>query len=197
MRRTRRGCWVVEFRLATERLVLRSWRAEDRTPFGAICADPQVMATLGPVLDRTQSDALIDRVTAMEAAHGHTFWALERAEDAALIGWCGVIRGDAGPVAGKAEIGWRLARQAWGHGYASEAARAAADWLFANLDDPAAWAITHVGNQRSRAVMARLGMVRHPDLDFDHPKLAADDPLLRHVTYSLARSLVRGDWTGG
>ena len=183
---------MAEFRLKTERLVLRSWRAEDRAPFAAICADPQVMATLGPVMNRAQSDALIDRVNAMEAAHGHTFWALERREDAALIGWCGVIRGDAGPVAGKAEIGWRLASDCWGHGYASEAARATVSWLFANLDDQAVWAITHTSNVRSRAVMARLGMAHHPDLDFDHPKLAADDPLLRHVTYSL----VRGDWTG-
>ena len=173
--------------------MLRSWRTEDRAPFAAICADPQVMAMLGPVMDRARSDALIDRVTAMETAHGHTFWALERTEDAALIGWCGVIRGDAGPVAGKAEIGWRLASAAWGYGYASEAARATLGWLFANLDDLAAWAITNVENQRSRAVMARLGMAHHPELDFDHPKLAADDPLLRHVTYGLAR----GDWTGG
>ena len=184
---------MAEFRLATGRLVLRSWRGKDRAPFAAICADPQVMATLGPVMDRARSDALIDRVNALETAHGYTFWALERAEDAALIGWCGVIRGDTGPVAGKAEIGWRLARHAWDHGYASEAGRATLDWLFANLDDDSAWAITSTGNSRSRAVMERLGMHHHPELDFDHPKLVADDPLLRHVTYSLAR----GDWTGG
>ena len=179
---------MVEFRLATERLVLRSWRGKDRAPFAAICADPQVMATLGPVMDRAQSDALIDRVNAMEAAHGHTFWALERAEDAALIGWCGVIRGDTGPVMGKAEIGWRLARESWGHGYASEAARATLDWLFTNLADDAAWAITSYGNRRSRAVMERLGMRHQPELDFGHPELAEHDPLRPHVVYSLARS---------
>ena len=192
MRRMRRGCWVAEFWLATERLVLRSWRAEDRAPFAAICADPHVMATLGPVLDRAGSDALIDRVTALEAARGHTFWALARAQDAALIGWCGVIRGDTGPVAGQAEIGWRLARDTWGHGYASEAARASVDWLFANLADDTAWAITHTGNVRSRAVMARLGMQYRPELDFDHPRIATDSPLRPHVTYALTRS----DWAG-
>ena len=192
MRRMRRGCWVAEFRLATERLVLRSWRAEDRAPFAAICADRQVMVTLGPVLDRAASDALLDRVTALEADHGHTFWALERTEDAALIGWCGVIRGDAGPVAGQAEIGWRLARAAWGHGYASEAARASVDWVFGNLADDAVWAITYSGNVRSRAVMERLGMQYRPELDFDHPRIAADSPLRPHVTYALTRS----DWAG-
>jgi len=176
--------------IKTERLVLRSWRAEDRAPFAAICADPRVMATLGPVMERTASDALLDRVEAIEAACGHTFWALERRSDTALVGWCGVIRGDAGPVAGRAEIGWRLAYAAWGQGYASEAARATTDWLFSNLPDDAAWAITHTGNVRSRAVMERLGMQHHPELDFDHPRIAKGDPLRRHVTYSVTRD----DW---
>ena len=179
--------------LETERLVLRSWRPEDLGPFATICADPQVMATLGPVMDRAQTAALIDRVTAMEAAHGHTFWALERREDAALIGWCGVIRGTDGPVEDKAEIGWRLARECWGHGYATEAARATLGWLFAHLADDAGWAITHTGNTRSRAVMERLGMRYRPELDFAHPRVAADNPLRPHVTYVLAR----GEWPGG
>ena len=186
MRRTRRGCWVAEFRLETERLVLRSWRPADLDPFAAICADPHVMATLGPVMNRAAAAALIARVTASEAQEGHTFWALERQQDAALIGWCGVIRGSAGPVAGQLVIGWRLAREAWGNGYATEAAQAALDWLFAHLPGDAAWAITHTGNHRSRAVMERLGMTYHPELDFDHPALAAPDPLRPHVAYSLS-----------
>ena len=186
MQRMRRGCWVAEFRLETERLLLRAWRAADLDPFAAICADPQVMATLGPVMSRAAAAALIARVTASEAQDGHTFWALERREDAALIGWCGVIRGSVGPVAGQAEIGWRLARAAWGNGYATEAAQAALDWLFAHVPGAAAWAITHTGNHRSRAVMERLGMTYHPELDFDHPALAAPDPLRPHVAYSLS-----------
>ena len=190
MQRTQRGSWVADFRLETERLVLRSWLGEDRAPFAAICADPQVMATLGPVMDRAQSDALIDRVEAMEVSHGHTFWALERRSDAQLIGWCGVIRGDMPPINGKAEIGWRLVSAAWGHGYATEAAQVTLDWLFANLDDSAALAITHSGNLRSRAVMERLGMTYRPELDFAHPKLAESNPLRPHVTYLLER----GNW---
>ena len=173
--------------IETGRLRLRSWRAEDLAPFHAICSDPQVMATLGPVMSLAEVEALIGRVRAVEEAHGHTFWALERQDDRRLIGWCGVIRGNAGPVDGKAEIGWRLAADCWGQGYATEAARATLDWLFAHLPDDAAWAITHTGNHRSRAVMERLGMQYCPDLDFDHPKLAADDPLLPHVTYRLGR----------
>jgi RimJ/RimL family protein N-acetyltransferase len=176
------------FQLETERLALRSWRSEDLVPFHAICSDPLVMATLGPCMSREETAALIGRIEAIEHEHGFTFWALERRDDARLIGWCGVIRGNAGPIDGKAEIGWRLASDCWGQGYASEAARASIDWLFAHLPDETAWAITHIGNHRSRAVMARLGMTYRPELDFDHPRLAADDPLLRHVTYSLERS---------
>jgi len=179
---------MAEFRLETERLVLRSWREGDVDPFHAINSDPDVMATLGPVMSRDEVAALIDRVTAIETEHGHTFWALERREDARLIGWCGVIRGSVGPIVGKLEIGWRLARDAWGLGYVTEAARATLGWLFANRDDDAAWAITSVSNQRSRAVMERLGMSYRPELDFDHPKIAAGDPLRRHVAYALTRA---------
>ncbi|WP_447764928.1 GNAT family N-acetyltransferase [Sphingopyxis panaciterrae] len=173
--------------IATERLVMRSWRDDDVAPFQAICSDPEVMATLGPPLDRAATEALIDRMRGIEAEHGHCFWALERQADARLIGWCGVIRGTTGPVDGKAEIGWRLARDAWGVGYATEAARGAIDWVFANLRDPDLWAITWRGNDRSRAVMERLGMRHRSDLDFDHPRLAAGDPLRPHVAYSLSR----------
>jgi RimJ/RimL family protein N-acetyltransferase len=173
--------------IETERLVMRSWRDEDILPFQRISSDPEVMATLGPLLDLVATEALIERGRAHEAEHGHCFWALERRSDARLIGWCGVIRGTAGPVADKAEIGWRLARDSWGAGYATEAARGAIDWAFAHLPDPDIWAITWRDNIRSRAVMERLGMQYCAGLDFDHPKLAEDDPLRPHVTYSLSR----------
>lgn len=181
---------MADFRLETPRLALRSWRDDDVESFQRICSDPQVMATLGPPLDLGETAALIGRVRAIETEHGHTFWALERRADECLIGWCGVIRGNAGPIENKAEIGWRLASNCWGFGYATEAARASLDWLFANLPDDAAWAITHSHNLRSRAVMQRLGMTYCEGLDFDHPRVAVGDPLRPHVTYCLSRE----DW---
>ncbi len=179
---------MAEFRLETGRLVMRSWRDEDLAPFHAICSDPDVMAMLGPVMSQDEVAALITRMRGIEAEHGHCFWALEQRDSGQLIGWCGAIRGTVGPVAGKAEFGWRMARAAWGQGYVTEAARAAIDWFFTRHDDESVWAITAVGNARSRAVMERLGMHYRPALDFAHPRLAADDPLSAHVTYELPRS---------
>lgn len=176
------------FRLETARLVIRSWRAADIVPFAAICADPVVMATLGPVMDLAETAAMVERERAFEAELGHTFWVVERKADARLVGKCGIIRGRDGPILGQPEIGWRLASDCWGHGYITEAARACIDWYFANRDGAAVWAITSAGNIRSRAVMARLGMAHQPELDFDHPRLAADSPLLRHVAYDLPRA---------
>lgn len=176
------------FRLETDRLVLRAWREEDIAPFHAICSDPEVMATLGPPLSRDETAALVGRMQALQDELGHCFWALQRREDARLIGWCGVIRGSVGPVEGKPEIGWRMARDTWGQGFASEAARACVAWAFANLADDTVCAITSVGNQRSRAVMERIGMTYVEGADFDHPAVPQGDPLVCHVLYRIARS---------
>ena len=174
--------------IATARLTLREWRAEDIGPFHAICSDPAVMATLGPLMTLDETATRIARCQAEQAELGHCFWALERREDARLIGWCGVIRGTPGPIEGKPELGWRLASDCWGAGFASEAARGAAAWGFANLPDDALWAITSTGNVRSRKVMERLGMHYRKDLDFDHPQVPPGDPLRPHVAYALDRA---------
>lgn len=179
---------MTDFRLETPRTVMRSWRADDLDAFHAVCSDPEVMATLGPVMSKDEVAALIVRMQGIEAEHGHCFWALERREDTRLIGWCGVIRGSVGPIVDKAEFGWRIAREAWGQGLVTEAARAALGWLFANRRDEAAYAITNTDNHRSRAVMERLGMQRMPDGDFDHPKVAIGNPLRPHVTYRIERT---------
>ena len=183
---------MAETVVETERLVLREWRDDDLEPFHAICSDPEVMATLGPVMTMPEVANLIGRMQNLQSELGHCFWALECKEAGDLLGWCGLIRGTAAntPITGKLEIGWRLARRSWGHGYATEAARCAMQWAFNNQPDDTIWAITSFDNQPSRAVMKRLGMQRRVDLDFDHPNVPNDSPLLRHVTYAIERS----DW---
>ena len=185
----RRGCSVGEFRLETERLVLRDWRDCDLNPFAKMSADPVVMATLGPLMSSGQATALIEELITISNNFGHTFWALERLEDQQFIGWCGIIRGDVEVINGKLEIGWRLASDSWGKGYAREAAEASLGWAFANLPDNRVWAITSAGNSRSWGLMERLGMMRHSELDFDHPDVSDGSPLKPHVTYSIAKSV--------
>ena len=169
-----------EFRLETDRLVLRAWRDADREPFFALNSDPAVMEFL-PATDRAASDNAIDRMMAAQAAHGHCFWAVERKQDGAFLGFCGPMPARA-PL-NEVELGWRLRRDAWGAGYASEGARASLAWCWANLDTPTVMAITVPANHRSRAVMERIGMAHIEGGDFDHPGVPDGDPLRRHVIY--------------
>ena len=173
-----------EFRLATDRLVLRSWREADRDPFFALNSDPVVMEFL-PATDRAASDDLVDRLFAAQNRDGCCFWAVERKADSASLGFCGLMVPQA-PLT-EFEIGWRLNCAAWGHGFASEAARASLAWGWAKLDAPSIVAITVPPNHRSRAVMERIGMVYAQGEDFDHPALPEGDALRRHVLYRIAR----------
>jgi RimJ/RimL family protein N-acetyltransferase len=172
--------------IETARLVLREWRASDDAPFFAMGQDADVMRYLGPPMSRTDVAAARHRMDTCQAEHGYCFWALERKADAAFIGFCGLKPGKP-PIVGETEIGWRLARDAWGQGYAREAAEASLAWGWANLDVPAITAITVLANTRSWGLMERLGMVRDSAGDFDHRDLADCDPLRRHITYRIAR----------
>ena len=173
-----------EFRLETERLVLRSWREADRDPFFALNSDPVVMEFL-PATDRAASDNVVDRLIAAQERDGCCFWAVESQADGGFLGFCGLMAPRA-PLE-EFEAGWRLGRDAWGHGFASEAARASLAWGWGKLDAPSIVAITVPPNHRSRAVMERIGMAYAEGEDFDHPELPAGDPLRRHVLYRIAR----------
>ncbi len=170
--------------IETERLILRPWRIADREPFWAMACDPLVMAHLPP-LTRAESDAAVERMIATEREHGHVFWALDRKVEGDFIGFCGVLPPRA-PIF-EYEIGWRLAHHAWGLGLAREAAEASFAWAWQNLPVPTIMAITNLSNTRSWGLMERLGMVRYPAEDFDHPDLADDDPLKPHILYRIHR----------
>jgi RimJ/RimL family protein N-acetyltransferase len=175
--------------IETERLILRGWRDSDREPFHDMSQDERVMATLGPLLWRDESDTLIDRMQGILDTHGFTFWAIERRVDGAFLGFCGLKPGaEDTPIEGEIEIGWRLAHQYWGQGYAREAAQASLDWGFAHLDIPSIAAITTVENVRSWGLMERLGMARAAQDDFEHPR--AIERLRPHITYRIARGAV-------
>lgn len=172
----------------TDRLILRGWRDEDHAPLLALCRDPRVMEFLGPLQSAEEVSAAIARQRAKQTAHGHCFWAVERRADGAMLGFCGLQPGpDGTPIAGRIEIGWRLAAHAWGQGYAREAAQASLDWAWAHLPADSVWAITVPANSRSWGLMERLGMRRHANLDFDHPAVPPGSPLRAHITYGIDR----------
>jgi ribosomal-protein-alanine N-acetyltransferase len=171
----------------TTRLLLRRWRDSDREPFARMNGDLEVMKHFPEVLDRTASDALADRIEAHFAEHGFGLWAVEVLGGPPFIGFIGLLHvGFTAHFTPAVEIGWRLARNTWGHGYATEAAREACRIAFAELRLPGLVSFTVPANVRSRAMMERLGMTHDPRDDFDHPKLAEGHSLRRHVLYRLS-----------
>lgn len=174
--------------LRTPRLVLRQWRDDDRAPFAALNADPGVMEHFPGVLSRGQSDALAARIAAGIDDRGWGLWAVETIDGAAFAGFVGIqpVPFDA-PFTPAVEIGWRLDREHWGQGLATEGARAALEFGFATLGLDEIVAMTVPGNARSRRVMDKLGMRRDPADDFDHPRIAAGHRLRHHVLYRIER----------
>jgi RimJ/RimL family protein N-acetyltransferase len=170
--------------IETDRLLLRPWCDADRKPFWAMALEPEVMRYL-PSIDRIDSDDLIDRQIERQAGHGYCLWAVELKAEQRFIGFCGMLPPHDPFV--EIEIGWRLARTAWGSGYATEAAGACLDWAWRKLGAASVIAVTVPANLRSWGLMLRLGMTRNPAEDFDHPDLPNGDPLRRHVLYRINR----------
>ena len=174
--------------IETGRLILRQWREADKAPFAALNADPAVMEFMPSRLTPKQSDAMIERFGAMLEMKGMTFYALEERASGQFLGAAGLFPVTQLPFAPAVEIGWRLRRQSWGQGYASEAARAALAEGFGPLGLDEIVAYTAAPNVRSQRVMERIGVRRDADGDFDHPALPEDSPLRTHVLYRLGRS---------
>lgn len=161
------------------------WQESDREPFAAMNADPEVMEHFPELLTRRQSDELVERIEAGFAEGGFFLWAVEVRASGEFVGFTGLAApGFEAHFTPAVEIGWRLARSAWGNGYATEAARRALEFGFEDgLDEIVSF--TTPANRRSRAVMERLGMSHDPADDFDHPSLPPGHPLRPHVLYRL------------
>ena len=178
----------------TARLRLRRWRPEDRVAFAALNADARVMEHFPKCLDRAESDAMADRIEAHFAQHGFGPWAVEVKDGAPFVGYIGlaVPRFDA-PFMPAVEIGWRLAFDAWGRGFATEGAKAVLTHALADLHLPGLVSYTAPSNWRSIRVMERIGLVRDPRDDFDHPLVPEGHPLRRHVLYRTAAGFAERD----
>ena len=174
--------------ICTERLLLREWREADLEPFARLNTDPEVMEYLPGPLKRSESQEFVDRIQEHFDRHGYGLYALERREDNAFIGFTGLnwaaFEEHFTPAL---EVGWRLAREFWGQGYATEAARACLRHAFRETDIPEVVSFTVPANTRSAAVMKRLGMKRKEADDFIHPRLGPDHPLGAHILYRIDR----------
>jgi RimJ/RimL family protein N-acetyltransferase len=182
---------MADFRLETDRLILRDWRDEDWPEFFRVTNTPAVMRWLGGVSDAAAQAKAGARLQARGATHGFTLWALERKRDGGdlsgeLLGFCGLKLSDeeGGPI-GEFEIGWRLREDAWGRGYAREAAEASLRAAFEQFDAPQVIALTVEENAASWGLMRRLGMHRREDLDFHSTALVAAGEDV--IVYSIAR----------
>ena len=178
--------WASSRVLEGERVVLRPWRASDREPFARLNADPRVMEHFPALQTREESDASVARFEAHLERHGFCLWALEVKGVAPFIGMVGlnVPRFEA-HFTPCVEIGWRLAAEHWGRGYAVEGARVALSVAFGELGLEEVVAFTAPRNVRSRRVMEKLGMTHDAGGDFDHPGVPEGHPLRRHVLYRL------------
>ena len=172
--------------LTTARLRLRPWRAEDIEPFAALNADPRVREFFPSVQTYQESADSMEHIRDHFQRRGFGLWAVELIGGAPFIGFIGLsVPSFEAPFTPCVELGYRLAFEYWGHGYAGEGSRAAIAFGFATVGLPEIVAMTAVGNERSRRVMERLGMRRNPADDFDHPNIVDGHPLRRHVLYRL------------
>jgi RimJ/RimL family protein N-acetyltransferase len=179
---------VTVAQLRTERLVLRDWRDSDLAPFAALNADPDVMRHFRGPLTRAESDAFAARIRAKLHEDGWGLWAVEVIGAEPFIGFVGLARHTfEAHFTPAVEVGWRLAKPAWGRGYAPEAARAALEFAFEELGLTEIVSMTAVGNANSRRVMDKLGMTYDPADDFDYPLLEEGHPSRRCVLYRLRR----------
>ena len=184
---------MADFRHETARLVLRDWREEDWAAFWQGTNTPAVMRWLGGVLDDDARTATEARVASCAQAHGHCFWVVERREDGEILGFCGLKRADApgSSVMGAMEVGWRFREDAWGKGYAKEAAIAALSLGFDRFGAESIVALTVDGNAASWGLMLRLGMTRRAELDYADPRYGED------LNPTIVYTIERGGWHGG
>jgi RimJ/RimL family protein N-acetyltransferase len=173
--------------IETRRLRLRDWRDGDEALLYRHCNTEPVMRWLGGVQSFADQADVVDRLRTYSEDYGHTFWAVERREDGAFLGFCGLKRanGFESKVTGEVEIGWRLREDSWGRGYAKEGALASLAFAFERVGAPRVVALTIAENEASWGLMLRLGMHRRADLDYSDPEWPpAMNPV---IVYELGR----------
>ncbi|NOZ54860.1 MAG: GNAT family N-acetyltransferase [Gammaproteobacteria bacterium] len=173
--------------LETERLILKQWKDSDYRVFTGMSSDPEVMRYYPSLMSRSESNEMADKIRSLISDKGWGFWAVEEKDDNKFIGFVGLHE----PVPELSfspcvEIGWRIRKEKWGKGFATEAAKEALNFAFEVLKLDKVYSFSTVKNQKSRAVMERLGMI-NTHKNFEHPEIPTDSPLRDHVLYEVRR----------
>ncbi len=181
---------MVEIAAETERLRLRTWSEADKAEFVRVTNQPAVMRWLGGVQSKQSMAAGFKRIDGYQRDFGHTLWVVERKSDGALLGFCGLkrVNSPGASCPGDFEVGWRLREDAWGQGFAKEAAIASLDLDFARFGAPHVVALTVAGNADSQGLMKRLGMRRRADLDFEDSRFGPE------LNPSIVYRIEAADW---
>jgi RimJ/RimL family protein N-acetyltransferase len=175
--------------IETDRLLLRNWEKRDRDPFARLNADTRVMEFMPACLSAVETDLLVDRIQDHFRKNGFGLYAAELRREHEFIGFVGLaIPSFEAHFTPCVEIGWRLSAAHWGHGLATEGAKAVVRHAFESLALAALVSFTARANLQSRRVMEKIGMTHDPSEDFDHPNLPEGHPLRRHVLYRLRRT---------
>ena len=174
-------------RLETKRLILRQWRKEDFLAFEKLTSDSTVMEFFPALLSKEESDDLAQKFYDLIASCGWGFWAVEERESGHFIGYVGLHEPASNlPFNPCVEIGWRLLKEYWGRGYATEAGEEALRFAFEELKLDEVLSFTALVNHRSEAVMKRLGM-KILDKNFEHPAIPVGHRLREHLLYGISR----------
>ena len=173
--------------LQTERLIMRQWRKEDWSEFAKLNSDPVVMEYYPNILSTEESNAMAQKIEALLSKRGWGFWAVESISKKTFMGFVGLHEPTYElPVTPCIEIGWRLAKEYWGKGYATEAAKTSLDFAFKKLNLPEVYSFASVSNRKSWTVMERLKMVNTKE-NFEHPDIPKNNPLREHVLYKITQ----------
>jgi ribosomal-protein-alanine N-acetyltransferase len=174
--------------LETNRLRLRQWKISDLAPFAEMNASPKVMKYYPHTLNKMESDVMAKKIKKLIFQQGWGLWAVERKDNNTFIGFVGLhkTKHELPCTLPCIEIGWRLADKYWGKGYATEAAHKALAFAFIQLNLEAIYSFTSVINQKSEAIMKRIGMINLHQ-NFEHPMLPKDSHLQKHVVYKILR----------
>ena len=173
--------------IETPRLILRQWQQSDHKPYIKLNADPEVMKFFPAVKTPGETSAQIKRLTDYINEHGYGFFAVERKDNHEFIGFTGLTKpGFEAYFTPCIEIGWRLSKENWGYGFATEAATGCLDFAFCQLKLSEIYAFTAVQNIRSEMVMQRIGMNKVGE--FDHPLIADGHFLKKHIIYKITHA---------